>query len=116
MGYLFENINKLLSIFYQKNKNRALFCNFANCITYNLRNYKFFQFSSIISLMINENLIYENEYINKIYNFFEFENKGFYFYISSYHINFLISTLTSILIIFLQQKFIYRVSKNSQII
>ena len=111
MGYLFENINKLLSIFYQKNKKTELY--FVILLIALLIILEIISFSSlvpIISLMINENLIYENEYINKIYNFFEFKNKeDFIFTLAPITlIFFLISTLTSILIIFLQQKFIYR--------
>ena len=80
MGYLFENINKLLSIFYQKNKKTELY--FVILLIALLIILEIISFSSlvpIISLMINENLIYENEYINKIYNFLNLKIKRILF-------------------------------------
>ena len=110
MSVFFKDISILLSIFYQNNKRiKFYYLVILIALLVILEIISFSSLVPIISLIFNENLIYQNKYLSLIYEFFEFKNPKEFIvaFIPFALIFFSVSTITSILIIYIQQKFIY---------
>jgi ABC-type bacteriocin/lantibiotic exporter with double-glycine peptidase domain len=109
MTHIFKDINKIISIFYKKKKNELYYVVSLITLLIIIEIVSFSSLVPILSIMLNENVIFENKYISFIYNFFEFKSsKEFIVTLAPVtSIFFLISTITSIAIIYVQQKFIY---------
>lgn len=110
MSVFFKDISILLSIFYQNNKRiKFYYLVILIALLIILEIISFSSLVPIISLIFNENLIYQNKYLSLIYEFFEFKNPKEFIvaFIPFALIFFSVSTITSILIIYIQQKFIY---------
>lgn len=110
MTHIFKNINTIISIFYDKKKKGELY--YVILLISLLIVAEIISFSSLVpllSIIFNENVIFENKFIGFIYNFFEFKSsKEFILTLAPVTcIFFLISCIASISIIYIQQKFIY---------